>query len=620
MPISSNPFSVVSVPKPSKFFNRSVSFDDYQPEIIEPAEFLNIHPPPYSSSGPNAHNGDRCLSENHPHLKSILKRTSVQPVRTSAQKLYEIPGTGISKSLLDMTDQEILLLDSQFSKRHVDVEKNYRFDSDPRLSPVGNPFAAKKVSNSAFNFLNMTDYPTKPIIKKNSICLNFRHSKYTQEINSNKFYLILISKYKSSLSAIDFYLENYSKDGDNLVICASISNAFQESLVEQCILQLVDLILDKFVRFNKNLAVKVNFEFFRNINYMGETLNLYQPSLIIVGSKSPGNKYTSITTTTKSFVPLVYVGTNYSESLTARNVSFRKPRFYRSASPAATDINTPSSPDLRSPRNLSPIKPSHNESDQGEYDSSSDSEISSLESVEQGGAEESKQRQNLEDEKNVNFENSSPKLSEESSERKSKPPAFLFLNAVPHLNHLSRAERELQPRPPIISGQKSSSAPLLGVSDLMRIKSNPATIVTTTTPSVTTSSTHKAIPKLIRTSTVPAVITPELLEKHAMFERYNRRMSSMKVNPYHGSDYNKSEFDFSESLSPSRSDSGDNRINSSDKKKNPLLGLPRSRSKINLSELDTLSPNSSSSSSASTVSERRSSSPVGFLRKFWKHK
>ncbi|VEU23882.1 DEKNAAC105008 [Brettanomyces naardenensis] len=642
--------------KPSQFFSRRVSFDDYKPDIIEPSDVLLIHPPPYRNSSPSDSEDD--LHPSSQHLKPILKKTMSEPPRSSATRLYEIPGTGVKKSLLDMTDQEILLLDSQFSKKQIDVEKNYRFDSDPRLSPVSNPAAARKGSTNGFKFLNMTDYPTKPIIKKNSICLNFRHSKYTQELNSNKFYLILISKYKSSLTAIDFYLENYSKNGDNLVICASISNVFKEDILEDCILQLVELILDKFVKYNKDLAVQINFEFFRNINYMSETLNLYQPSLIIVGSRESKNKYTSIATSTKNFVPLVYVGTDYESGLATKAASplasltmpastsalpsHTAPRVMSLSPTAVTTISgvtfrSPFSQDsnvllppeeqrnVKSPRSLSPslLSPSASHTEDAQDDSRKLSTTS--DGLDSGSSEYLNEDGDEEDSDDVDDEEESGEPTEASGNF-SKPagtkprPMFPFLNAVPHLDHISRADREAQTSLP---GNRAQSTPSLGTTDLTKTKSNPASF---SGPAQSSSSTYKSMPKLSRTTTVPAVITPELREKNAMFERYNRRLSSVKVQSQ--SERLKAKAILLASQPVSRTDSTDSTMkdDSSGRRRSSMLMLkskPKPKVKSNLeatADYDAIKSSSSSDSSLTAVDEGNSINAGGFFKKLWKRK
>ncbi|QPG72852.1 hypothetical protein FOA43_000154 [Brettanomyces nanus] len=580
-PTADTTTTTTSTLKPSQFFNRRVSFDNYRPEIIEPTDI------PHTPSHSYEYNTDdfEFVKSPSPHLKPILKKTVNEAniprsSSSSSRRLYEIPGTRIKKHLLEMTDEEILLLDSQFAKKQIDVEKNYRFDSDPAMSPVGHRLDAKKESNSGFNCLNMTDYPTKPIIKKNSICLNFRHSKYTQGINSDKFYLILISKHKSSLSAVDFYLENYSKSGDNLVICASISNLFKEDILQQCIFQLVELILQKFVRFNKDLALQINFEFFRNINYMSETLNLYQPSQIIVGCRAAKNKYTSIATSTKNFVSLVYVGTDYkprteySSGKGSSKVTFRTP---------FADKNVLTVPSLTggSRRSLSPsaaiLSPS-------ESTTSSISDVSSID----GDADEDLQASFLDD----------------------SNATFPFLNSVPHLDHISRAEKEIHTIHSMIPRTRAQSSPSLGTTNLATTSTNSASY--SAPSSSTPSSSAPSILPPARTG--PTVITPEWREKHAMFERYNRRLSSVKIQPQNRS----LTFDPPVILTTDSS----RKSNPGRRRSSLLLLRTRSKSRSD-SKLDLVNSNAvltSSSSESSPTSDDGSDGPQGFFKKFWKRR
>ncbi len=616
---------------PSKFFTRRVSFDDYEPAVIEPADVLSIHPPPYSSQSSsddegssieanfNASKNPSLPSKNY-HLKSILKKQEEEEPINTARKLYEIPGTGIKKSLLDMTDQELTLLDSQFSTKSIDVEKNYRFDSDPRLSPLTNAAAARKAGADSYSFslLKMSDYPTKPIIKKNSICLNFKHAKYSQKMNSNKFYLILISKYKSSLSAIDFYLENYSKSGDNIVICASISNVFDQTLVERCILDLVGLILEKFVAYDEDLAIQINFEFFRKIDYMSETLNLYQPSLIIVGSREKRNKYTSMATSTKNFVPLVYVGTNYSMMGTSGGVNFKAPfNLNKSANPFGSPKRPIQSLILSPKCDPTEVSPQTSQffakdiSNDTRRSSGSDGGQCSLQNDSSGGFDADDE---YDDDHSQNHTNSNGSMNvplvnienvEEHTSRRKVKPAFPFLNAVPHLNQISRADKELQSLRPHL---RATSTPSLGSTAITKTKSNPASFSGTN---------DQSMPILRKTTTIPAVITPETIEKSALFERYNRRMSSVKIPTVPrsvnlGSNSNLS----SPQLSPTSSllETG---------RGPPLLHTLKLKPNVSRADSDEIAIKSSSSSESllrPPLERSGSSSTVKFLKKLWKHK
>lgn len=621
---------------PSKFFTRRVSFDDYEPAVIEPTDVLSIHPPPYSSQtssedenssiqdGFKTPGKSPCSIAKNYHLKSILKKQEEEGPINTARKLYEIPGTGIKKSLLDMTDQELTLLDSQFSTKSVDVEKNYRFDSDPRLSPLTNAAAAVRKGGAdsySFSLLKMSDYPTKPIIKKNSICLNFKHAKYSQKMNSNKFYLILISKYKSSLSAIDFYLENYSKSGDNIVICASISNVFDQTMVERCILDLVGLILEKFTAYDKDLAIQVNFEFFHKIDYMSETLNLYQPSLIIVGSRENRNKYTSMATTTKNFVPLVYVGTNYKPMGSSGGVKFKAPFNYdRSANPFSSSKKPIQSLILSpkfEPTEVSPQSSQYftkSSSYHTRRSSDSDGGQGSSQNDSSGGfdADDEDYDDPFRDPKTSQGSMSVPMVKIESVEEPSShnkvKPTFPFLNAVPHLNQISRADKELQSLHP---HSRATSTPSLGATAITKTKSNPASF------SGASSSNEKSMPVLRKVTTIPAVITPASIEKNALFERYNRRMSSVKIptvpkNVNLGSTSNLSSPQVSPTSSLTESGAGPTLLNSF-----------KSKPKISRTDSDDIAVKSSSSSESllrPPLERSGSSSTVKFFKKLWKHK
>lgn len=607
-------------------FSRRVSFNDYEPAVISPSDVLTIHPPDKIDS--------QC------HLKSILKKTSSLQKPNSARRVYEIPGTGIKKTLLEMTDKEIMLLDKQFSQKSVDVEKSYRFDSDPRLSPLNNSAAARSggFSSKAFSLLKMSDYPTKPIIKKNSICLNFKHAKYSQHLNNNKFYLILISKYKSSLAAINFYLENYSKNGDNIVICASISNVFDPSKLQGCILDLVDLILAKIVAYDANLAIQINFEFFRNINYMSETLNLYQPSLIIVGSRLQKSKYTSIATSTKNFVPLVYVGVNYkaksNSTVVSGGVTFRTPFSTIDEGKESRSGSAKSRPQLKtalsSPQPLSPTATAGNQpiihssrsslsrtstnsvAIETDDDDDDNEQVIDDESSSSTSSESSESESDSEESNELEQQGSHGSM---SSTTKVKPE-YPFLNAVPHLNHIRRSDREAS-----VPGIRSMSTPSLGSVGITKTKSNPASFSTPTHRK------KERLPQLKKVTTVPAVLTPEMMERNSMFERYNRRLSSVKVKskpmPKGGIQVIKD---------TKRSERTQQLLNSLEStsiiSKTTRLSLTRSTSshdsasrhlKHHHSHQSDRKKKSNSPKVSSTSSSSNSSSSKGFLKKLWWH-
>ncbi|KAF6014753.1 hypothetical protein HII12_001170 [Brettanomyces bruxellensis] len=125
------------------------------------------------------------------------------------------------------------------------------------------------------------------------------------------------------------------------------------------------------------------------------------------------------------------------------------------------------------------------------------------------------------------------------------------------------------------------------------------------------------MPVLRKVTTIPAVITPASIEKNALFERYNRRMSSVKIptvpkNVNLGSTSNLSSPQVSPTSSLTESGAGPTLLNSF-----------KSKPKISRTDSDDIAVKSSSSSESllrPPLERSGSSSTVKFFKKLWKHK
>ncbi|CDK28737.1 unnamed protein product [Kuraishia capsulata CBS 1993] len=160
--------------------------------------------------------------------------------------------TGRKKSIVEMTDAELLAMDAQFSKTSLNVE-DFNFENQP--SYFGGYSSNKKGSNT--NWKNKFDavlrgYPTRPTISHGSCCITVKHRDFPVLVSNpevevhqrrpslskssdqaaylkklgrletldfyNRTLLILISGRKHTWNSIDYTLSNLVKDGDRVVI------------------------------------------------------------------------------------------------------------------------------------------------------------------------------------------------------------------------------------------------------------------------------------------------------------------------------------------------------------------------------------------------------------------
>jgi hypothetical protein len=371
-------------------YRRRVSFDNYQPEAIPPPLLLentyniptcraqahlnpipsssNSGAPPapilknktkpqsqsqFQSAGSLSGNSSPLLSNaattgsnsgttsigtnTNKHTNNASHNYSLQPPNTS--------GNIRKKSYSEMSDNELLALDAQFNVRSVDIQKSYGFDVTPRLSTSAISNSDKdsmSFGSGPGDFRNLSrnlmlhEYPTKPIIRKNSICVNFKHASLSNTDLNDKFYLIVLTNKSSSLSCFNYYLEKIASKGDTIVISCSLSTSIlgndKNDALDSFISEFTSHILN---HLTTSKPINITFEFFKSFSYINEVMNLYQPSLILIGSDTETTKSTFITTPNRKLVSVVHVGNDYC-----------KPHHQRSivSSNDALDVTASSSP------------------------------------------------------------------------------------------------------------------------------------------------------------------------------------------------------------------------------------------------------------------------------------
>lgn len=222
------------------------------------------------------------------------------------------------KSYSEMSDSELLALDSQFNVRPVDIQKSYGFAAGPRLSSSSLSNCDKdSLDSGSFKNLSpnaiLNEYPTKPIITKNSICFNYKHADLRNSDLNDKFYLIMLSSKSYSLSSLDYYINKISSKGDTIVICCSLSTSIlgndKNEMLDEFINSFTNLILSHLENSSSLVhPINITLEFFKSGAFFAEVFNLYQPSLIIVGTNNAKTKSTSMTTANRKLLSVVYVG------------------------------------------------------------------------------------------------------------------------------------------------------------------------------------------------------------------------------------------------------------------------------------------------------------------------
>lgn len=399
LPYSKNPHLIRML---SSHFTRRVSFDNYQPPQHTPAPADSPSAPTYffpTTSSASLKNPPRNNNNSeHPHQPTSILKPSCSSINDHHSPIVDhhtnpsssspnaapnssddAPiGTNYSlqppdpvnnirkKSYSEMSDNELLALDAQFNIRSIDFQKDYGFNVTPRLSSnsfsnsdkdfiTGTGASYNKINT---NFKNLSpnailkEYPTKPIITKNSICVSFRHSnlKMDRLSNDSKFYLLLLSNKSSSLSALNYCINNILTKGDTLVICCSLSTTIlgndKSHQLDSFIFQFICLILN-YLGSNDSAVEKINenpfnitFEFFKSVSYFTEVTNLYQPSLIIIGSNNEFTRSTSITNKDKKLLSVIVVGNDHANKNKVSLPSKEVQEQFNKIHPLSDDIPT----------------------------------------------------------------------------------------------------------------------------------------------------------------------------------------------------------------------------------------------------------------------------------------
>ncbi|TID31013.1 hypothetical protein CANINC_000374 [Pichia inconspicua] len=317
---------------------------------------------PGSSSDNNSNTCPTTQSKNVFPNNYTLQSTTTNPITNSRKKSYQ-----------DLSDSELLALDSQYNFKSVDIQKSYGFAPTSRLPYTTISDCDKITLNRGenHNFKNLSpnailkEYPTKPIITKNSICINFKHNNLLNNESNNKFHLILLSKKSASLASLNYYMNKISSKGDTIVICCSLSTSIlgneKSKQLEEFITNFTQTILS-YLQKNK-YPINITFEFFKSYSYIDQVLELYQPSLIIVGTNNDSTKSTSLTTSEKKLISLVYVGNDQlNESIITSHrqseISFKlpnRPSNIKSPNSSSTDIAIADTDDDEDNNNSSPL-------------------------------------------------------------------------------------------------------------------------------------------------------------------------------------------------------------------------------------------------------------------------
>lgn len=329
-----------SINNVSSYFSRRVSFNNLHPDdsIEEDIEYPN-----------NYTTGNRKRKLAEAPSKSILKN------KLSPQQLYynlqhskslginyhddlnemALPDESIPrseyeprrKSYSEMTDEELMALDPQFSttKSKVSNVSQFKFDSQKTYyapSRKSNNYLVNNAANAANALTKQSMYPLSNENNYKSISLTVKHEEFNQ---TNRTILSVISGRRHTWNSLDWLLLNNSKDesqwilnnGDHLVItsliplkfikdiemnnnkyknysnrqinidellykkCESLLNYIMTNLPVALILKVtVEFVLD-IPKDNWQLNIKNGYKYMLNHIY-----KQYQPTLIIIGNKS----------------------------------------------------------------------------------------------------------------------------------------------------------------------------------------------------------------------------------------------------------------------------------------------------------------------------------------------
>ncbi|GME89962.1 unnamed protein product [Ambrosiozyma monospora] len=309
---------------------RKVSFDNFDPPTV--IDDFDNNSPYYSikhiSSKPT-----KVVHPNKPNHKPILKikeadKDTILPFAALQSNKYDnsyIPPENLKtnsaanakhrkKSLVEMTDEEILALDEQFRTRKINLS-SFQFENDQYTVPYANAdnWAPNKYSQKLGELdLDKTEYPTNPVMPtKNSVCLRFQHPLYAEAVDhllstghNPKYYMCALNATMESWAALDYYLEKVGHDGDTLIVSFSVND---DNNLNELAHKLASVILQKVATHDSQLKIALNVEFFNTSNYVNDIVNLYMPSMVIVGCKNYKKRRASSIMTNKNYVPVIYM-------------------------------------------------------------------------------------------------------------------------------------------------------------------------------------------------------------------------------------------------------------------------------------------------------------------------
>lgn len=287
-------------------FQRRVSFDCYDPDLIPPQKSdQRVQIVPNTPYKPN----HRSKSPFPPVIKSSHNDKS-NPSNIN-QSLH--PTT--RRAYHQMSDQELLQMDSQFQLPKIPDLDSFRNTPNERLQnaaiPSGDQTSLTTFKSVKRKSYKLTDYPTKPIISRNSISLIFTHPDFNNDstIPTGKTYLALLSPKATSICALDYYQKSLAKPGDTIVIAFSLSSfligdkaspELRTFLKDFTNYVLGYLPIDK--------PIKIIFEIFKTGSFLNDLLSLYCPSIVIIGTNRKFSRSTSFSFSQRKFIPLVYAG------------------------------------------------------------------------------------------------------------------------------------------------------------------------------------------------------------------------------------------------------------------------------------------------------------------------
>lgn len=284
------------------------------------------------------------------------------------------------------------------------------------------------------------------------------------------------------MASLNYYMKKISSKGDTIVICCSLSTSIlgneKSNLLNEFISNFTQTILSYLQK--NNYPINITFEFFKSYSYIDQVLELYQPSLIIVGTNNPSTKSSSLTTQEKKLISLVYVGNDQ------LNENQNTQSFQRQSEVSFKLPNRPSITISKSPTASSDDIAVADDSDNDDNDN--------------------------DDNDNDNNDNSETKLSKQKTNDTVVSSLFDNLNDNPTFDS-SSTSLEI---PPSTGGRRRSLIPTDDEID----------------PLTNESLSKLQLPPLIRNrSSGSAAADNQFKDRQQLFEKYNRRLSQVNVEP-----------------------------------------------------------------------------------------